>query len=271
MVDAFHHGTPKGAAGATVAACMRTPSDWGTPQYAPSPWDRAGAAGRAGKPHPGGGSGEAAAVAGVGRHGPQQPTADGTMPWAYQHAFGDLDAALGAWNGWGHEPTGMPPALGASWPGTLGGLGTPMPPWAVAQAVAAQMDAPQQVPPPWQAQADSSAVLLRGLPPDATEQDVFVFFAMHNMADLIEEGQGKVRMLAKSGSKTSGEAVVWMQSYSHACVALMELNGQALKAKDSAGGARTIEDGGGPLCAALPAILATGAAPLATISWLDAV
>lgn len=57
-----------------------------------------------------------------------------------------------------------------------------------------------------------AVVRLRGLPFTATEQDVYVFFAQHDVADLIAEGPKAADLLLKANGRPSGQAIVKMKS-----------------------------------------------------------
>merc|ERR1711908_143586 len=73
------------------------------------------------------------------------------------------------------------------------------------------------------------AVRLRGLPSDATEQDVLNFFSKHNMVDFIPEGKGMVRLLAEANGKPTGHAVVCLRNYTCARIAVAELHQQIMQ------------------------------------------
>lgn len=70
------------------------------------------------------------------------------------------------------------------------------------------------------------AVRMRGLPFTATEQDVLAFFAKHEVVEFISEDPKAVRLLTKSNGKPLGHAVVQLNSYAEAELALEALNGK---------------------------------------------
>lgn len=69
---------------------------------------------------------------------------------------------------------------------------------------------------------------LRGLPFTATKQDVFAFFAKHDLVECIADGDNAVEMIPKPNGKSSGQAVVRMLSIADTHVAMQMLNGQYL-------------------------------------------
>lgn len=69
---------------------------------------------------------------------------------------------------------------------------------------------------------------LRGIPFTATKQDVFAFFAKHDLVECIADGDNAVEMILKPNGKPSGQAVVRMLSVADTHVALQTLNGQYL-------------------------------------------
>lgn len=76
------------------------------------------------------------------------------------------------------------------------------------------------------ATAGAYCIRLRGLPFQATEQDVLAFFAKHDVVERISEGRNAVRIVTKANGKPSGQAVVEMLSEGDAKVALQVLTGQ---------------------------------------------
>jgi len=68
------------------------------------------------------------------------------------------------------------------------------------------------------------AVRLRGLPFSVTEQDVLAFFAQHDVADRIADGNGAANLLPKANGRPSGQAVVIMRSRHDAEVARQRLD-----------------------------------------------
>lgn len=76
-----------------------------------------------------------------------------------------------------------------------------------------------------QTSEQNAVVRLRGLPFSASEQDVFAFFAQHNIVERIAEGSDAVRLLEPNG-RPSGVCIVRMRQHADAELAVQELNGQ---------------------------------------------
>lgn len=74
----------------------------------------------------------------------------------------------------------------------------------------------------------STALRLRGLPAETTEQDIFAFFSKHDVVAQIEEQSGAVQVFTGTDGKFNGEAVVYMQSWESAEEARKTLHGQLL-------------------------------------------
>lgn len=71
-----------------------------------------------------------------------------------------------------------------------------------------------------------SAVRLRGLPFQSKEQDVFAFFAQHDIVHLVSEEREAVRLLTRPNGRPSGQAVVQMRDHGDAEIAQRVLGGQ---------------------------------------------
>ena len=67
---------------------------------------------------------------------------------------------------------------------------------------------------------------LRGMPFSMTEQDVLVFFALHDVADRIADGLNVAQMLPKANGEPSGQAIVQMRSNVDAAIAASKLMNQ---------------------------------------------
>jgi len=74
--------------------------------------------------------------------------------------------------------------------------------------------------------ANAACLRLRGLPFNMTEQDVLAFFAQHDMADRIVEGDSCCQLLPKANGRPSGQAVVQMRTRYDAEVAQRALYNQ---------------------------------------------
>lgn len=59
--------------------------------------------------------------------------------------------------------------------------------------------------------AETPMVRLRGLPFDATTQDVCSFFAQHGVVDRVADGVGAIQIVSKSNGKPSGNALVQLR------------------------------------------------------------
>jgi RNA recognition motif-containing protein len=94
----------------------------------------------------------------------------------------------------------------------------PLPQSAAAPHVAALQQAGQDG-------SASCAVRLRGLPFQATEQDVLAFFSKHEIVDRVSESSNAIKILTKASGKPSGQAVVQMNTPQDAYLALQVLNG----------------------------------------------
>ena len=70
------------------------------------------------------------------------------------------------------------------------------------------------------------AVRLHGMPFSMTVVDVLIFFALHDVADGIADGQDVVQMLPKANGKPSGQAIVEMRSNIDAAIAASKLMNQ---------------------------------------------
>lgn len=77
-----------------------------------------------------------------------------------------------------------------------------------------------------EAEADISAIRLRGLPYAASEQDVLAFFAQHDVVDRISDAPKAVNILQRSNGRPSGQAIVQMCDRADAELAQRVLNGQ---------------------------------------------
>ena len=228
---------PRSTASARMG--MVTPSNWASPHPVTADWDP-----QAGGQKPQAGGSEASV----------EDARDGSTPMC--PIYCEQGPHLGIWSQWGSSP---PWAPGTCWDPILAQLVAagvvPSPPWAFEHALAARsnlLDVPVLPRPPIlvpgagasagdavAAQATApddancpAAVHLRGLPLDATEQDVLSLFSRHNLVEFIEAGHNKVRLIPKLNGKPSGRAVVWMQSYTHACKVLQELHGQHMRTPD---------------------------------------
>lgn len=67
---------------------------------------------------------------------------------------------------------------------------------------------------------------LRGLPFDASVQDVLTFFAKHDVVDVVAEGPDAVKMVTKASGRPSGQAVVQILSQEKAQMVMQVLNGK---------------------------------------------
>jgi len=72
----------------------------------------------------------------------------------------------------------------------------------------------------------SVALRLRGLPYNSSEQDIFAFFAKHDMVEHIADVTKAVKLLPKANGKASGHAIVEMCSRESADLARAHINGQ---------------------------------------------
>jgi RNA recognition motif-containing protein len=70
------------------------------------------------------------------------------------------------------------------------------------------------------------ALRLRGLPFTTTEQDIFAFFAKHDVVEMIAEVNKAVKMIMKPNGKASGQAIVVMKSKQEADITQAALHGQ---------------------------------------------
>jgi len=88
----------------------------------------------------------------------------------------------------------------------------------------------QEMSPNPAAQADSefAAVRLRGLPYDATEQDILAWFAKFDMVEQIADTAKAVRIFNKNNGKPMGLAVVMLNSKEDANVVVKTLGGQTM-------------------------------------------
>jgi hypothetical protein len=71
-----------------------------------------------------------------------------------------------------------------------------------------------------------AAVRLRGLPFEASEQDILTLFASHNIVDRVEDASNAVQLLKKPNGKPSGQAVVQLRGRGDAQVAQRVLHGK---------------------------------------------
>jgi hypothetical protein len=71
-----------------------------------------------------------------------------------------------------------------------------------------------------------AAVRLRGLPFEASVQDVLSLFSAHNMVDRVEESANAVQLLKKPNGKPSGQAVVQLRGRGDAQLAQSVLHGK---------------------------------------------
>lgn len=110
-----------------------------------------------------------------------------------------------------------------------GSLGWPMPP-PMAMAVPTPTQ-PPAVARPNQQNDPVVALRLRGLPYTAKEQDVFAFFAKHDVVEFIAECPQAVRMVTKTNGKPLGQAIVQMNSFADAEVATELLNGKYMDSR----------------------------------------
>lgn len=119
----------------------------------------------------------------------------------------------------------------------------PEPPTQTAQQEA-QQEAPQtdfiqkllkqEIPIPSEPQAPKAAkspsyIRLRGLPYEASEQDILAWMAKHEVVDQIVESRQAVRVYNKNNGKPMGVAVVALNSREDADYVLEVLNGQYMK------------------------------------------
>jgi hypothetical protein len=70
------------------------------------------------------------------------------------------------------------------------------------------------------------ALRLRGLPYQCTEQDIYAFFAKHEMVEHIADVPKAVKLIQKANGKASGQAIVEMASKEAADLARIHINGQ---------------------------------------------
>lgn len=71
-----------------------------------------------------------------------------------------------------------------------------------------------------------AAVRLRGLPFEASEQDILTLFASHNIVDRVEDASNAVQLLKKPNGKPSGQAVVQLRGRGDAQIAQQVLHGK---------------------------------------------
>lgn len=73
---------------------------------------------------------------------------------------------------------------------------------------------------------NQAAVRLRGLPFDASEQDILTLFSQHGIVDRVEETPQAVQLLRKPNGRPSGQAVVQLRNREDAELAQRSLHGQ---------------------------------------------
>lgn len=71
-----------------------------------------------------------------------------------------------------------------------------------------------------------AAVRLRGLPFDASEQDILTLFSQHGIVDRVEDSSQAVQLLRKPNGRPSGQAVVQLRAREDADLAQRLLHGQ---------------------------------------------
>lgn len=249
---------------------MNTPSDWGTPLEVSRHRHLAGlcdlgAASLAALSSTAGASAESTAPAPATSGLPHQSWSAWGMPPAAMPApfwpplmmpplTGDAAAAAQALRS-GSLPGGVPSDGAASLQMMLGTFMAmnggwqqpwmPEPPTQTAPAEA-QPEAPQtdfiqkllkqEIPIPSEPQAVKAAktpsyIRLRGLPYEASEQDILAWMAKHEVVDQIVESRQAVRVYNKNNGKPMGVAVVALNSKEDADYVLEVLNGQYMKSR----------------------------------------
>jgi len=157
----------------------------------------------------------------------------GMPPWEPQLP-GDDTAAVNLQSQqplWAQDPYGLNAALFAM-PADLSsvGLGIPTnPPGNLSVPSAADVSATLKGIGSQQQDANSSCALrLRGLPANASEQDVFSFFSKHEVVLTIADDPKAVRMIGNSNGVSTRQAIVDMRSREAAETAQTMLNGQLI-------------------------------------------